>query len=97
MSPEPGKRAGSGGTPCEERLLLVQLVSQPQVVGDHGNEFRVGRFSAAVLYGIAKVSVERIHITPIPRHFNSMTDGAFHARGGCGILLGNRGVQYLRY
>ena len=49
------------------------------------------------LDGIGKVSVERIHITPIPRHFNSMTDGAFHARGGCGVLLGNRRVQYLRY
>ena len=83
--------------PSGTNVLLVQLVSQPQVIGDHGNEFRVGRFSAAVLDGIAKVSVERIHITPIPRHFNSMTDGAFHARGGRGVLLGNRGVQYLRY
>ena len=46
---------------------------QPQLIGDHGNKFRVGRLPSAVVDGVAKIGVKGIHIAPIPSHLNGMT------------------------
>ena len=63
---------------------------QPHLVGNHCNEFAVGRLAPQVVDGIAEVAVEGIHIAPVPRHLNGMADGPLHAAGGGTVFrIGN--------
>ena len=47
--------------------------------------------------GVAKVAVEGIHIAPVPRHLDGVTDGALHPAGSGTVFLGNFRVQALGY
>ena len=68
---------------------------QPHLIGYHCNELRVGRFSPQVMDGIAKVAIEGIHISPVPRNLDGVADGALHPAGGSAVFLGNFRVQAL--
>ena len=68
---------------------------QPHLVGDHCDEFRVRRFSAQVMDGVAEVAVEGVHITPVPCHLDGVADGALHPAGGGAVFLGDFRVQAL--
>ena len=45
--------------------------------------------------GIAEVTVEGIHISPVPCNLDSVADGALHAAGGGAVFLGDFRVQAL--
>ena len=68
---------------------------QPHFVSYHCDELTVGGFTAQVMDGIAEVTVEGIHISPIPCHLDGMADGALHAAGGSAVFLGDFRVQAL--
>ena len=68
---------------------------QPHLVGDHGNELAVRRFSPQVMDGIAKVAVQGVHIAPVPCHLDGMADGALHPAGGGAVALGDLRVEPL--
>ena len=68
---------------------------QPHLISDHRDELAVGGFSAQVMDGIAKVAVEGIHISPVPRHLDGVADGALHTAGGSAVFLGDLRVQAL--
>ena len=68
---------------------------QPHLIGYHRDKLRVGRFSPQVMDGIAKVAVEGIHVSPVPRHLDGVADGAFHPAGGSAVFLGDFRVQAL--
>ena len=70
---------------------------QPHLVGNHCNELTVGGFSAQVMDGVAEVTVQSVHITPVPCHLDGMTDGALHPAGGGAVFLGDFRVQALGY
>ena len=68
---------------------------QPHLIGDHRDELRVGRLTPQVMDGIAEVTIEGIHISPVPCNLDGMADGALHAAGGSAVFLGNFRVQAL--
>ena len=68
---------------------------QPHLIGDHRDELRVGRFTAQVMDGIAEVAVKGIHVSPVPRHLDSVADGPLHPAGGGAVFLGDLRVQAL--
>ena len=68
---------------------------QPHLVRNHRDELRVGGLAAQVVDGIAKVAIEGIHITPVPRNLDGVADGALHAAGGSTVFLGDFRVQAL--
>ena len=68
---------------------------QPHLIGYHRDKLRVGRFPSQVMDGIAKVAVEGIHVSPVPRHLDGVADGALHAAGGGAVFLGDFRVQTL--
>ncbi len=68
---------------------------QPHLIGNHRDELRVGRFPSQVMDGIAKVAVEGVYVSPVPRHLDGVADGAFHPAGGSAVFLGNLRVQAL--
>ena len=78
-------------------FLSIQLIFQSQIVGNHGDELRVGGLTAIVLNGIAEIGVERIYVASIPSDFYSVADGAFNAAGCGGVLFGNAGVEHFCY
>ena len=68
---------------------------QPHLIGDHGDELAIGGFSAQVMDGIAKVAIEGIHVSPVPRNLDGVADGALHPAGGSAVFLGDFRVQAL--
>ena len=66
---------------------------QPHLIGYHRDKLRVGGFSAQVMDSIAEVTVEGIHIAPVPCNLDSVADGALHAAGGGAVFLGDLRVQ----
>ena len=76
-------------SPCDA------LSFQRQMVGDHGDELRIGRFSLAGIDRIAELLLQRVEVAAIPRDLNGVADGALHAGGGGAELLGHGGVQHL--
>ena len=68
---------------------------QPHLIGYHRDELRVGGLTAQVMDGIAEVTVEGIHISPVPCNLDSVADGALHAAGGSAVLFGDFRVQAL--
>ena len=58
---------------------LIHFVFQPDTVCDQRDKFRVCRLSFAIVNGIAKHLINRIHLTSAPCHLNCMTDGTLHA------------------
>ena len=68
---------------------------QPHLIGDHGDELRVGRLTAQVMDGVAEVAVEGIHVSPVPRNLDGVADGALHTAGGSTVFLGDFRVQAL--
>ena len=68
---------------------------QPHLVSYHRDELAVRWFSAQVMDGIAEVAIEGIHVSPVPRHLDSVADGAFHPAGGSAVFLGDFRVQAL--
>ena len=68
---------------------------QPHLIGYHRDKLRVGGFAAQVMDGIAEVAIEGIHVSPVPRHLDSVADGAFHPAGGSAVFLGDLRVQAL--
>ena len=72
---------------------LPKLIFQPQVVSYHGNKLTIGGLSAVVLYCVAKVAVQGIHVPSVPRHLNGVTDGTLHTAGRGGVFLCHRRVE----
>ena len=70
-----------------ELVLFIHLVLESEVVGDHGDEFGIRGLAAVVLYRVAEVGVERIHVAAIPRDLDGVADGALNAARGGLILL----------
>ena len=68
---------------------------QPHFVSYHRDELRVRWFSAQVMDGIAKVAVEGIHVSPVPRNLDGVADGPLHPAGGSAVFLGDFRVQAL--
>ncbi len=66
---------------------------QPHLISYHRDEFAVGGLSAQVMDGIAKVAVQRVHISPVPCHLDGVADGALHPAGGGAVFLGDFRVQ----
>ncbi len=52
---------------------------QAKLIAEHSDKLTVGRLSAGIMDGIAKISVERIYIAPVPRNLNGMADGPLHS------------------
>ena len=75
--------------------ILLDLVFEAEIVGDHGDEFGVCGLAAALLNGIAEVGVEGVHVAAVPRDLDGMANGALHAGGGGLVLLCDRGVEDL--
>ena len=68
-------------------IFLIALDLHPQLIGDHGDKFGIGRFAAAVLNRIAEISIQSIYIAAIPCHFDGVADSAFHSgRSGPKLL-----------
>ena len=68
---------------------------QPHLIGYHRDKLRVGRFTAQVMDGIAEVAVKGIHVSPVPRHLDSVADGPLHPAGGGAVFLGDFRVEAL--
>ena len=68
---------------------------QPHLISYHRDELAVGRLTAQVVDGIAKVAIEGIHISPVPRNLDGMADGALHPAGRGAVALGDFRVQAL--
>lgn len=66
-----------------------------QLVGDHGNKFRVSWLGFGDINRIAEQVGDAVDIATGPGDFNRVTDGAFYA-GRRGLeLLGNSRIQRL--
>ena len=68
---------------------------QPHLISYHRDELTVRGLSAQVVDGVAEVAVQRVHISPVPRHLDGVADGALHAAGGGAVFLGDFRVQAL--
>ena len=68
---------------------------QPHLIGYHRDELAVRGFSAQVVDGVAEVTVQSVHIAAVPRHLDSMADGALHPAGGGAVFLCDLRVQPL--
>ena len=81
----------------ERRVFcLRKLITQSQIVGNHGNELRIGGLAAAVLDGVAEIGVERVDVAAIPRDLDGVADGSLHTAGGGAEFLGDGGIEDLR-
>ena len=52
---------------------LAAFQTQADAVGNHGDEFAVGRLSAGVMDSVAKEGIQHIHIASVPCNFNGVT------------------------
>lgn len=62
----------------KKRVCLADMQLQAELVGDHCDKFRVCRLAAAVVYGIAKVGIERINVASVPRYLNCVAYSPFN-------------------
>lgn len=69
--------------------LSADLVFQTEIVGDHRDEFAVGRLAACVLDRVSEIGVERVDVTSVPCNLDRVTDREFYAGRGGRILLCN--------
>jgi hypothetical protein len=51
-------------------VLSANLHLEPQLIGDHGDELRIGGFSFIIMYGIAENGIQNVDIAPV--HATSM-------------------------
>ena len=58
------------------------LELQLQLVGDEGDEFRVGGLAFRVADGVAEEALEGVQVAPVPGHLNGMADGALDSLEG---------------
>ena len=86
----------------ESNLTYYRLFSpnplpfiQPHLVSYHCDELAVRGFSAQVVDGVAEVTVQSVHIAAVPRHLDSMADGALHPAGGGAVFLCDFRVEAL--
>ena len=74
---------------------LRRLQLKLQFVSDKRDEFGICGFSFGIADRIPKKSLQGIQVTPIPGHFDGVSDGSFHP-AGCGLeCFCHLGVQYL--
>ena len=76
---------------------MIQFIFEAQIIGNHRDKLAIRGFAAVVLYRVAEVGVECIHVASVPSYLDGVTDGALHSAGGRLVLLGDRRVQYFRY
>ena len=68
---------------------------QPHLIGDHRDELAVGGLAPQVMDGIAKVAIEGIHVSPVPRYLDGVADGTLHPAGSGAVFLSDLRVQAL--
>ena len=73
-------------------LSARRLHADSQLVGNHGDKFRIGRLSSGVVYGVSEIGIEYLDIASVPRNFDGVTDCSLHARGGGIKLLRHAGI-----
>ena len=73
--------------------MLPHLIFEAEIIRDHRNKLAIRGLSSIILNGISKITVQRIHVAPIPRDLDGVADGSFDSRR-CGLVfLGNGGVE----
>ena len=55
------------------------LLAQGKAVGDHGDEFGIGRLALDVRHGVAEELLQNLDVAAIPRHLDSMPDRPLYA------------------
>ena len=70
---------------------LGRLQLKLQFISDKSDELRIRGFSLGIADSIAEESLERIQISPIPGHFDGVSDCSFYSAGG-----GLEGLCHLR-
>src|SRR5699024_9702118 len=86
-----GKNLSAFGSLPSRTALELEL----EIVRDHGDEFRVGRFAAGVADGVAEEGVEHIDISAVPGDLDGVADGALDPAGGGVVHLGDGGIEEL--
>ena len=52
----------------------ADFIFQPEIVGYHRDEFRIRGLSARVLYRVAKVGIQGLHVASVPRDLDGVID-----------------------
>ena len=68
---------------------------QRKMVGDHGNEFRIGGFSFQIAHGVAEKALQRFHVASVPCDLDGVADGALHSGGRGGEFLRDLRIERL--
>ena len=79
-----------------ELSSVIHLIFKSEVICDHGDELAIRGLAAVILYRVAEVGVERIHVSAIPRDLDRVADGSLYAARGGLVLLCDAGVEDLR-
>ena len=79
-----------------QSLCDSALAPQAEAVGDHGDEFGVGRLSLDIAHRIAEKALQRFQIAALPGDLNGVPDGALHTGGSGAEMLGDLRVQLRR-
>ena len=75
--------------------LFIQLIFKSEIIRDHRNELAICGLSSVILNSIPKVTIERIHVAPIPRDLDGVAYRTLDTACGGLVLLCYRRVKYL--
>ena len=80
---------------CSLLCPLAAFQAQADAVGDHGDEFTVGRLAAGIVDSVAKEGIQHINIASVPCNFDGVANRAFNAAGSRIICFCDGRVQLL--
>ena len=56
-------------------FILVQLISESEIIRYHCDKLAVCGLAAVVLHGVAEIGVEGVNVASVPRDLNGVADG----------------------
>ena len=68
---------------------------QLEPVRNEGNKLTVGGFPLGIADGVAEEALQGVQVTPVPGHFDGVTDGPLYPAGGGLEGFGYLGVEDL--